>query len=176
VKTLVLSILAVVLIAVPSRADNCGQAVVVKKQAVVTQPYVATIVTPYVQTVAVTPVLAIPIYSAVYAPPDNSALIEKINTLTAKIESLESPRQVLTQEVKAPVAPVANLLAVKCALCHGVESDKKGGGFKMFDALNNNTLDEDHKLAAISHIAGGTMPKGKSLSTAERKQAIDLLR
>jgi mono/diheme cytochrome c family protein len=152
---------------------------VVKKQAVVFQQYaapvqVATIVTPYVQTVAVTPVLAIPIYSAVYAPPDNSDLIEKINALTAKIESLEAPRQVLTQEVKAPVA--RNLLAVKCASCHGVESDKKGGGFKMFDALNNSTLDDDHKLAAISHIAGGTMPKGKSLSTAERKQAIDLLR
>jgi cytochrome c553 len=173
-KSLVLSILVVVLIAVPSRADNCGQAVVVKKQVVIAQPYVATIVTPYVQTVAVTPVLAIPIYSAVYAPPDNSALIEKINALTAKIEALEAPRQVLTQEVKAP--PAANLLAVKCASCHGVESDKKGGGFKMFDAINNSTLDEDHKLAAISHIAGGTMPKGKSLSTAERKQAIDLLR
>jgi hypothetical protein len=163
-----------ILIAVPSRADNCGQAVVVKKQVIVAQPYVATIVTPYVQTVAVTPVLAIPIYSAVYAPPDNSALIEKINALTAKIESLEAPKQVLTQEVKAPT--VGNLLAVKCASCHGVESDKKGGGFKMFDALNNNTLDEDHKLAAISHIAGGTMPKGKSLSSAERKQAIDLLK
>jgi hypothetical protein len=172
-KTLVLSALAVVLIAVPSRADNCGQAAVVKKQAIVAQPYVATIVTPYVQTVAVTPVLAIPIYSAVYAPPDNSALIEKINALTAKIEALESPRQVLTQEVKAPPT---NLLAVKCASCHGVESDKKGGGFKMFDALNNSTLDEDHKFAAISHIAGGTMPKGKKLSGAERKQAIDLLR
>jgi hypothetical protein len=165
-----------ILIAVPSRADNCGQAVVVKKQVVVAQPYVATIVTPHVQTVAVTPVLAIPIYSAVYAPPDNSALIEKINALTAKIESLEAPRQVLTQEVKAPAPQVANLLAVKCASCHGVESDKKGGGFKMFDALNNSTLDDDHKFAAISHIAGGTMPKGKSLSSAERKQAIDLLK
>lgn len=113
--------------------------------------------------VAVAPVVAavyapVPVYSVGYHDNNTEQLLAEVRELRQQLQRLQSGPAAIKQP--SQVHPGLTFLKKSCVACHDAQvSNAKGGGNTFFSAGELVNLTPDMKLAVVSAVYAGRMPK-----------------
>lgn len=136
----------------------------------------------HAQAIVVTPAaVTVPLYGAVYTQQPTQALsddvlreiLAELRSLREEVAAMREGRQPLT--MPANVAPVLN---AKCASCHGLKvAEQKGAGLVLTDDKGQPwRLSGPEKRAVREQVTSGKMPKGGTLTAAEKAAILNAVK
>lgn len=137
----------------------------------------------HAQAVVLTPAaVTIPLYGAVYQPQQQTQALSddvlreillEIRSLREEVAAMREGRQPLT--MPANVGPV---LSARCASCHGLKvAEAKGAGLVLVDDKGQPwRLSGPEKRAVKQQVETGKMPKGGSLTAAEKAAILNAVK